>query len=266
MSGLISGFMFAGMVFLLVERQPRNPSARIPALAPLLSGFIALGLCSYLFVLISGEDSGACRRIWSATAVSSGMLAAGTVAAVGGIVLIIHAYFDQSAGNGENAPALHNSRPDRLLRFTFLSVAYMSEILLLGRVGEALWVWLRLDRDWLAAAPAIIIAAIAVPFAWIAFSIFGSTRREKEPESPHIRSLNTAALVIMLYSTTGLSIIGTLLAVINGDWGKADSWTAWLFVVPSFVVPSAAIWLLAKGVLGVLDSWSTPAGRQPAPA
>ncbi|SCL40325.1 hypothetical protein GA0074692_5738 [Micromonospora pallida] len=259
LSGLISGFMFAGLIVLLVERQPRVPSARIPALTPFLAGFIALGLCSYQFVLISGESEQSCRRIWAATAVSSGMLAVGTVAAVSGVVLLVHAYFDRTTGAlGEAAQPTSADAPERLLRVTFLSIALISEILLVGRVGEAIWVWLGLPRDWRTAGPVLVVAGIVVGFAWITAYAFGSSHRERQPSDPNIRRLNIAALLTILFSAAGTAILGALLAIVNGDWNKADSWLGWLFAVPSVVMPSFAIWLFAKGVLGMLDSWSTP--------
>ncbi|MFI6229873.1 hypothetical protein ACIBCR_21445 [Micromonospora echinospora] len=267
LSGLISGFMFAGLIVLLVERQPRIPSARIPALTPFLAGFIALGLCSYQFVLISGESDQACRRIWAATAVSSGMLAVGTVAAVGGVVLLVHAYFDRAtSAPGVDVHSDPAGAPERLLRVAFLSVALISEILLLGRVGEAIWVWLGLPRDWKTAGPVLVVTAIVICFAWITRYAFGSPHRERQPSDPNIRRLNTASLLAILFSAAGTAILGALLAIVNGDWNKADSWLGWLFAVPSVAIPSIAIWLFTRGVLGMLDSWSAPAQKELTPS
>lgn len=262
LSGLISGFMFAGLIFLLVEREPTVPSARIPALTPFLSGFIALGLSSYLFVLISGEDQRACRRIWAATAASSGMLAVGTVAAVGGIVLLVHAYFDRTAAADLDEGHLITpaTGPERLLRVTFLSVALMSEILLLGRGGEAIWVWLKLPRDWQMAGPVLAVVLIMALFGGITAYAFGPSHRARQATDPNIRRLNVAAVLTVLFSAAGTTALGALLSIVNGDWNKAESWLGWLFAVPSIVVPSIAIWLFTKGVLGMLDSWSTPKG------
>jgi hypothetical protein len=265
LSGLISGFMFAGLIVLLVERQPRVPSARVPALTPFLAGFIALGLCSYQFVLISGENAEACRRIWAATAVSSGMLAVGTVAAVGGVVLLVHAYFDRTAGADVTAQPTSGGAPERLLRVTFLSIALISEILLIGRVGEAIWVWLGLPRNWETAGPLLVVTGIVLCFAWITAYAFGPSRRERRPSDPNIRRLNNAAVVTILFSAAGTAILGALMAFVNGDWNRADSWLGWLFAVPSIVMPSFAIWLFTRGVIGMLDSWSAPVQKELSP-
>ncbi|WP_422752208.1 hypothetical protein [Micromonospora sp. WMMD708] len=267
LSGLISGFMFAGLIVLLVERQPRSLTARLPALTPFLSGFIALGLGSYLFSLISGEADASCRRVWAATAVASALLAIGSVAAVGGIVLLVHTYFDDRAEEGANLDVLPGSSPDRFLRFTLISVACTAELLLLVRVGEALWVWLSLDRSLTsAAAPLLIIFMILALFFYLAANMaFGPAASRPSPSSPHIQKLNGSSLSIMLFSTAGTTTVGAMLAIANGNWEKASGWVAWIFAVPSLGMPSVAIWLLVKGVLGMLGSRSESAEKEPEP-
>lgn len=266
LAGLISGFVFAGMVVLLVERQQQSVAARIPALIQFFAAFVALGLNAYMFGLIAGEDAQACRRIWTATVISSGMLAAGTVAAVGGIVLLVHAYLaDQRriSGVGNGAPPVGTQFDllTRLLRGAFLLIAWMVTLLLLARAGEALWVWL--GRDLLSVVPLIVIGALVTLFAVIARSAWKPTVfQPREPTDPHVRQLYLAASATVLYAVVGTVVVGALLSVVNGDWNRSNGWVVWLAVVPALVIPSGTIVLFAKGVEGLTRSWSDPPSQK----
>src|SRR5690349_20165535 len=119
--------MLTGLIVLLVERLRQFNSALVPALMLFFAGFVGLGLNSYIFALVSGESSEACRRVWTAASVSSGLLAAGVVAAVGGVVLLIHAYLTSIAGaaaDSEKTIATEQFELLRkLLRGSFLLIA-----------------------------------------------------------------------------------------------------------------------------------------------
>jgi len=270
LAGLIGGFVFAGLVVLLVERQQQSTAARIPALIQFFAAFVALGLNSYLFGLISGEGAQACRRIWAATAISSGMLAVGTVAAVGGVVLLIHAHLvGQRRATGPDAgePGLATNLDllTRLLQGAYPLVAWMATLLLLARAGEALWVWL--GKDLMSVVPVLIAGALVTLFAVIArFFWKPLASQPREHTESYVRQLYLAATLTVLYSVVGTVVLGALLSVVNGNWDSADSWMAWLFVVPGLVVPAAAIVLSAMGVKGLIrlrqgaETTSAPVG------
>lgn len=254
LAGLIGGFVLTGMIVLLVER-PRHTErpkeyaeTRIPALMLFFAGFISLGLNSYVFGLISGEDPDACRRIWTAAAVSSGMLATGVVAAVGGVVLLIHAYLkDRRADLSDKDSAVIIDQftwLDKLLRSGILLIALMVGLLLIARHTEALWVWV--GEDLVLALPAVIIGSVVSLF--VVVYILVSNDRPRQPDSTALcRRLFWGATITVLHAVIGTVLIGGFLTFANGDWEAAGDWWGWVIAIQS-LVPATAVYLFGEGV------------------
>jgi hypothetical protein len=96
LAGLLAGFMLNGIVVLL-SRQP-EPGQRVgyfQSASLLFAAFVALGLDSFLFGLITGDQAGvACRRAWTEAMFAAGLLGVGTVAVVVSIVFLLGVFFD----------------------------------------------------------------------------------------------------------------------------------------------------------------------------
>jgi hypothetical protein len=96
LAGLLAGFMLNGIVVLL-SRQP-EPGQRVgyfQSASLLFAAFVALGLDSFLFGLITGDQAEvACRRAWTEAMYAAGLLGVGTVAVVVSIVFLLGVFFD----------------------------------------------------------------------------------------------------------------------------------------------------------------------------
>jgi hypothetical protein len=91
LAGVLAGFMLNGIVLLLSRRSDRTQGAGYAQAAALLfTAFIALGLDSYLFGLVTGDHAvPACRRAWTEAMFAAGLLGLGAVAVVAGIVFLL---------------------------------------------------------------------------------------------------------------------------------------------------------------------------------
>src|SRR5438132_1335122 len=73
LEGLLAGFVFSGIVFLIAARTAAVQ--RIRTLMLFVSAFVVLAFASYLSALSGGEA--VCLRAWSVQMVSSGLLGLG---------------------------------------------------------------------------------------------------------------------------------------------------------------------------------------------
>ncbi len=264
LAGLIAGFVLTGLIVLLVERLRQFNSALVPALMLFFAGFVGLGLNSYIFALVSGERSDACRRVWTAAAVSSGLLAAGVVAAVGGVVLLVHAYLNSIAGTAAESEKEIADEQFHLLRKlmlgAFLFIVVMVISLVLVRHLEALWVWQ--NEVVISSVPALIIGAIVVAFTGLSILLFkpgtSASRKLVDP----CKRLYLGAVVAVFHAVVGTIILGSFLSLTHGPWESAPKGWGWALVVEA-VVPLAAITLFTTGVFRLLwPSISAPAAMR----
>ena len=101
LAGVLAGFMLNGIVVLL--SQTMKTFGKVRALALLFTAFVALGLDSYLFGLVTGDSS--CRRAWSEAMLAAGLLGMGAVAIIAGFGLLVAEYVPAS-GNSESVKML----------------------------------------------------------------------------------------------------------------------------------------------------------------
>jgi len=96
LAGLLAGFMLNGIVVLL-SRQPEQHQrvGYFQSASLLFAAFVVLGLDSFLFGLITGDQAEvACRRAWTEAMFAAGLLGVGTVAVVVSIVFLLGVFFD----------------------------------------------------------------------------------------------------------------------------------------------------------------------------
>jgi hypothetical protein len=239
LAGVIAGFVFAGVIVLLSQPRPstvaseqQTGSARLRALIPFFATFVAMGLNAYVFGLLAGEEPGdSCRRVWTATAVASGMLAIGTVASVCGIVLLVRAYLARE--HLSNSDTRQLGYLERILTVTIRLLAVVAPALLLQRVYEFLRVWYGGDLHgvgWL-----WIVFGIAAVVALIIF-------RTVPPTVAHFdRALFFAGFCTVAYSVAGTALVGFFLGVGPAQWHTTPSFVPWTVAVLAVVLPAAAI-------------------------
>ena len=99
LAAVLAGFMIGGVVMLLSTGTLANSKGYVQALSLLFTAFVALGLDSYLFGLVTGDSTGiigkvsACRRTWTEAMFAAGLLGVGTVAIIAGFVFLFAVYF-----------------------------------------------------------------------------------------------------------------------------------------------------------------------------
>lgn len=91
LAAVLAGFMLNGIVVLL--SQTMKDIGKVRALGLLLAAFVALGLDSYLFALVTGDSS--CHRAWTEAMLAAGLLGIGTVAIIAGFGLLIAEYVEK---------------------------------------------------------------------------------------------------------------------------------------------------------------------------
>ena len=91
LAAVLAGFMLNGIVVLL--SQTMKDIAKVRALGLLLAAFVALGLDSYLFALVTGDSS--CHRAWTEAMLAAGLLGIGTVAIIAGFGLLVAEYVEK---------------------------------------------------------------------------------------------------------------------------------------------------------------------------
>jgi hypothetical protein len=266
LAGVIGGFVFAGIVVLLSQPRPDTDRAaqqagsdRLRALIPFIATFIAMGLNAYVFGLISGEATHACRRTWTATVIGSGMLAIGTVATICGLILLVRAYLARHNLSGSDKPQLANL--ERVLRVTLRLTVFVAIGLLLQRIYEYIRVW-HADRvpemSWLLVPVLLFVFGVIV---W-ASSKTGRVRRliEGPPGATlefYDRELFRAGLLTVVYSIAGTGLVGLFLGVLL-DWDRVPGFVPWVVGAGVIGVPSLAIAAWARAIRGITRLTQSP--------
>lgn len=246
LGGLIAGFVLTGLIVMLVERgRHQLGPLLVPGLTLFFAGFVSLGLNAYVLALVSGEAADACRRVWTSTAISSGMLACGVIAAIGGVTLLVHAYLS-TLGNGaeQEQHEYEFGLLRRLLRGAFVLCSAMVISLVMGRHVEALWVWAK--DDVVQGIPALVIGAAVIGAALLSVQLF-RPGRSADP----CRRLYLGAAIAVTHATVGTVILGCLLSLTRDRWEDQGAWWGWLIAAEA-VVPITAVTLFAMGVIRLI--------------
>ena len=270
LAGVIGGFVFAGIVVLLSQPRPETDqtaqqagSDRLRALIPFIATFIAMGLNAYVFGLISGEAGDACRRVWTATVIASGMLAIGTVATICGLVLLVRAYLARHNLSDSDKPQLANL--ERVLRVTLRLTIFVAIGLLVQRVYEYVRVWYSgrvPELSWMLVP--VLLAAFGV-IIWASGRTGRLLRLIDGPAEATLesydRDLFRAALLTVAYSIAGSGLVGVFLGVLL-DWDHVPDFIPWMVAAGVIAVPSLAIAAWARAIRGITRLTRGPEGAK----
>lgn len=259
LAGVIGGFVFAGIVVLLSQPRPETDRAaqqagsdRLRALIPFIATFIAMGLNAYVFGLISGEARDACRRVWTATVIASGMLAIGTVATICGLILLVRAYLARHNLSDSDKPQLANL--ERVLRVTLRLTVFVAIGLLVQRVYEYVRVWY---SDRLPELSWVLVPVVLAGFGLIIWASGRAGRVLRLVDGPadatidfYDKDLFRAGLLTVVYSMAGSGLVGVFLGVLL-DWDHVPGFIPWVVAAGVIGVPSLAIAAWARAIRGI---------------
>jgi MFS family permease len=93
LAGVLAGFMLNGIVVLLSGTMNIG---KVRALGLLFAAFVALGLDSYLFGLVTGDNS--CQRAWTEAMLAAGLLGVGAVGIIAGFGLLVAEFAGKADG------------------------------------------------------------------------------------------------------------------------------------------------------------------------
>ncbi|MGC5019394.1 hypothetical protein [Micromonospora sp. DT47] len=239
---VLAGFVFVGLVYLLTEGRRRHAGETFMLF---LASFVCLAAGSYIATIVSGEVT--CRRAWSESSISSGMVAVGVVAMLSALAWLLPEQY------GEKKV---------VRRFTFACVLLLAivvvELLTTSARGYLLDVpgWQR-SRVWVAWYFPVVVVVLVGAFA--ARHIRGGTDAS-QVASRQQRRAGVAAASVVVFALLNLAVIGPV-----GD-RPADLWArpaAWVVAVSVFVPLGGAVvalgllmWALPTG-----ETWGTTAGQ-----
>jgi len=102
LAGVLAGFMLNGIIVLLSRNLETFRQVR--ALGLLFAAFVALGLDSYLFGLVTGDS--VCGRAWTEAMLAAGLLGMGAVAIIAGFGLLVAEYVPRGEERAESVKML----------------------------------------------------------------------------------------------------------------------------------------------------------------
>ena len=95
LAGVLAGLVFAGIVVMLSDSKKVATPQRTHALMLFSGALVTLGLVSFQFGVVAGEE--VCPRAWSVTMLAGGLLGLGAIGIFGGISWLFSAYDDHRA-------------------------------------------------------------------------------------------------------------------------------------------------------------------------
>ena len=256
LAGVLGGFLITAIA-LLFDRSTREA---VHTLALFSAAVLVLMLDSFVFSLITGtqvpavgDRADVCAIAWAQSALSTGMLAAGTVGLFGGLgwMLAVHAV-NKAAELDVDDVRSYSFLTDLGGWLTF--AAAMATTLILSETTIDYMHFMygrRPDLGWVAVITAAAAAVVIVDFALV-YMRTGSLRRSLadsgEPTRLAMRSIKIATIGIC-----ALAVVATWFAVsvnrIPKDWVTTPNTALLVFVVTfTFVVPAAVSVVICNSV------------------
>ncbi len=275
LAGVIAGFVFAGLVMLLSQRDPGK--VRMQALSLLLASFIMLALDSYLYSLIAGDTAtlDACPRIWTESMYAGGLLGVGGVAMTSAIAWLFAAHFEgfymsrPDMGSGAEGPGSHFvgfGSVERFARTALYSVATVVSILL--SVTGLDYLNVMYDREppgWLMAA--VILYPLGI-LSMIIILRFRARRgqayrnRSRNPPEHLGAALHVSVYGAIFYATISMVLVGIAATVPTDKWNAAPSWVPVTTTMISLLLPAPILVALVYAVPRLHQPMSSPRGKR----
>lgn len=240
LAGLLTGFVFSGIVVLFVRRGSRDTQA----LGLFSAAFVVLGFDSYVFSVLAGTAHNPnCAKVWSAALVAGGMLGVGAVAVVGGICWLLAAHTHDVSPEGTEAP-FQVANLDRLARIMVHGMNFTVALLVARTSRDYLNVaYQRAEPAWLS------LSVLAVP-ATVGLVALGLTARRSRVgfrSAPLARRLpRRNSVFVAQFGTLAFGVTAPVFAsfdlVLPDRWSQQPSWMLVAFTLSGgLLIPGALL-------------------------
>jgi hypothetical protein len=226
------------------------------------SAFMVLALASYLFSLVAGDAGAAtCKRMWTESVISSGVLGVGGIAVTSGIGWLIAAHLATDASGGRltsasvttNEAAIDLSRLSALIRIMLYGISFTVTTLLASNMIAYVDVWYRGSPPaWLSISIWLYIPTLIA--VMIGLSILRPVVGSKASKDPRqvirytTNALFVGSFIAVTYAICGTLYAGIVVSTAAGDWGSPPS--AWVVTTTAIglLMPAPAIVAMTYGV------------------
>ena len=250
LAGVLAGFMINALILLLSNKPKASNQlgyvTYVQSAALLFAAFVALGLDSYLFGLVTGESTAitgtfsTCRRAWTEAMFAAGLLAVGAVAVIAGFVFLFAAY------------SVH--QVEKMCNFLRPGVALVVLILLYTTAWNYLFAVFQGHIPYWVSFAYIIFVIIGASIVLVVIAAGLETRNFDNRVAHFFRAVGTVHLTRAVWLAIASSMTYSLLTVV---WASvisitsASFWNTMHFWVRAVIV-GTLFWILMVSLIPLL--------------
>jgi hypothetical protein len=273
LAGIMAGFMLNGIVLLLSSDSSRRRAGYVQAASLLFAAFVTLGLDSYLFGLVTGDNTAltgkfsTCGRAWTEAMFATGLLAIGAVAIIVSFVFLFAIFFRDMRVTASSQHYVTNS---------LSMLESMCHFLRLGVGAVALGLIWMTTRGYVFAmfrsnAPSwtsyVLYGSMGLGFATSLIFLMASlkSRSFDNPISRILKANNAQqylrALQVAIYSSLAYSLLSVIWASIVAStpvhfWNPTHFWVKVIIAATIFWVLLVSLIPLAALMVRLVPSFS----------
>lgn len=250
LAGVLAGFMINALILLLSNKPDASNQLRyityVQSASLLFAAFVALGLDSYLFGLVTGESTAiagafsTCRRAWTEAMFAAGLLGVGAVAVIAGFVFLFAAY------------SIH--QVETMCNFLRPGVAFAVLILIYATAWSYLFAVFQGHIPYWVKIFYIIFAVIGTIIVLVVITAGITTRNFDNPVAHFFKANGPLHITRAVWLAISSSVVYSLLSVV---WASAVSitpahfWNTTHFWV-RVVIVATIFWVLVVSLIPLL--------------
>lgn len=249
LAGVLAGFVFTGIILLFGRRGPKNTQA----LGLFCSAFVALGLDSHLFGVISGGmQDPFCVRVWSEGMTAAGLLAVGAMAVITGLSWLLASHVEATTEGEDSKP----SQPSRAINLDWMVrvIAYGVGVTVTLLLASTTYDYLSIVYTaripgflaWSVTLSPISVATISVGIALLTRRI--SDNRGLNRSNIANIGLRVAAYGILSYVVAGPIFAGVISELTAGVWRHPSPFVVGAALSAGLVLPALLMVALVQAV------------------
>jgi hypothetical protein len=222
LAGVLAGFVFTGIVLLF----GRSGSKNTQALALFCVTFVALGIDSHLFTVISGESPEPfCSRVWTEEMVSAGLLGMSAMAIVTGLSWLLASHIDETTRPQKRQDLNDTNKVIKLDRLIPL-IVYGTGAIITLLVANITYDYLSIIYT--AHIPTILavmslFSPVFVLVVSAGLALAGAWRAHRNPGVTRTGNANSG-LKVAVYGILCYAVAGSIFFGLVGEIGTADLW------------------------------------------